>query len=703
MSSAVTRITPRTVSTPLLALILGLPVVLALAGLGSWQFVASNRQMLEAQLAEVAHSTALAMDAKLTGFEAAGLALAAMDDLQAGAVPDKAVQEAKRIAGALGVHILVQAAAPPGEVLLNTLLPAGGRMLPRDQQPTLAVLSAAVARVVETQEPSVTDIFTGALTNERTMAVVLPVVTGEQVTRVVIVAFASDNLAGWLTDPSSDDQGFTAVRDGSGHVVAVSHNNRRFAGLPVPPWARNLPGDHGILEGPNLIGRHALFAYQHLRLAPSFAVVAARPVNGILSVIKGPAKWLIVSALAMAVLGVLSLVAIWTHRETGNAALQELNRLLSGVPAILYVNRVYPSGRFRRRFLSLSAERVTGWPNTALEREGALTEKTDPAYIAGRNAFFRDALETGRSQFEYQMRFADGTLHWMRVVGVCLSREHDGSGDVLGFITDITEERAMRDELRRTEKFALLGEVAGRISHEINQPIAAISMAAENGQLALERTRVELDVVREKFVRIEEQVERVISIISQISAFSRRDIAADLTALDMQRVIDAALAVAEPKMAAAGVSVRLDMPDDLPAPSGVAILVEQIIVNLVVNACDAYEDQPDTVERTVTIEAFVSDGAYVLRVADRAGGIPAAMLDGIFDPFVTSKPPGKGTGLGLSFCLASVGRLGGKLTVANTGGGACFDVSLPLAARPGLERDSTAAGRRKIHAGTGLP
>lgn len=678
MNTTVTRIKPRTASAPLLALMLGLPVVLALAGLGSWQFASGNRQMLEAHLSEVANATALAMDAKLTGLEAAGLALAAMDDLQTDEMSANVVQEVKRIADVLGVHIAVQDVIPPGKILLNTLLPSDNWMPPRDEQPALTALHTAAARVVQTRKPQVTDIYVAAPTQERTMAVVLPVVTGGQVTRVVIIAFPSDQLAVLLAEPQIDNGGFTAVRDSTGHVVAVSRNTDQFAGRPVPAGTRDLPDDHGILEGMNLSGQHTLFAYQHLRLAPGFAVVVARPVNGVLSIVKGPAKWLIVSALAMIVLGVLSLVAIWTRRETENAALQEVNRLLSGVPAILYVNRVYPSGQFRRRFLSLSAESVTGWPNAALAREGALTEKTDPAYIAGRNAFFRCALETGRDQFEYQMRFADGALHWMRVVGVCLSREPDGSGDVLGFITDITEERAMREELRRTEKFALLGEVAGRISHEINQPMAAISMAAENGQLALERVPANLDMAREKFVRIEQQVERVVSIIGQISAFSRKGIGADLTALDMNRVIHAALAVAEPKMAAARVSVRCDIPDDLPSPVGVPVLVEQIIVNLIVNACDAYEDQADKSARTVTMTASVADGAYVLRVTDRAGGIPAAMLGRIFDPFVTSKPPGKGTGLGLSFCLASIGRLGGKLTVTNTDGGACFSVALPI-------------------------
>ena len=392
----------------------------------------------------------------------------------------------------------------------------------------------------------------------------------------------------------------------------------------------------------------------------------------------GLGAWRLMSALAVMVLGALSLVAIWIRRDSENAVRKAVNGLLSDVPALLYVNRVYPDGTVRRRFLSLSAERVTGWSNESLQPEGALMAKIDPVFLPARLDFLREALATGRGQFEYRMRFADGTWHWMRAVGVCLEKDADGSGDVLGFVTDITEERALRDELRRTETFALLGDVAGRISHEMNQPMAAISMAAENGMLMLERASPNLDAVRDKFARIEQQIERVVAIIGHISAFSRKRTVAAAEELDIDAVVQSALSVAEAKIAGAGVSVRLEIADDLPPARGVAVLVEQIVVNLIVNACDAYMDKPDIGDRYVTISMFCLGDHFILRVSDKAGGIPQDMIGNIFDPFVTSKPPGKGTGLGLSFCLASVGRFGGRMTVENVDGGARFDVSMPI-------------------------
>ncbi|HVY14348.1 MAG TPA: ATP-binding protein [Rhodopila sp.] len=678
MTSPAAERKPRRAPAPLFALILGLPVVFALAGLSAWELVTSNRQAVEASLSEAAKSAAMALDAKLTGFQAAGLALAATDEVQAGVIGDEFQEETRRIADLLGVHVVVMEAAPPNEVLLNTLLPIGRTPFPRSRQPHGAALEAAIKSVVASAKPEVTDIFVGSMTRQRTVAVVLPVVSRKQVNRIIIMAFPADNLAVWLAQQIDKGDEFAGIRDGNGRIVAASRGSGVYPHYPVMGWTRQLPNRHGILEGTSPSGVHTLYAYQHLALAPTLAVVLAHPVKGIASVIEGPVKWLVIAALIMIVLGVLSLATVWMRRESENAALQELNLLLSDVPAILYVNHIFPDGRFRRRFLSQSAERVTGWPNSMLERPGAMTEKTDPCDAVPRDMFFRQVIETGRSQFEFRMRFANGTFHWMRSVGVCLRKEADGSGDVLGFITDVSEERAMRDELRRTEKFALLGEVAGRVSHEMNQPMAAISLAAENGLLALDRPVVNAEAVREKFVRIQRQVQRIVAIIGHIGTFTRKDIAADLIELDIGRVIHAALAVAEPRMAEAGVSVRLNIPPDLPPPKGVAVLVEQIIVNLIVNACDAYQDHCERNERVVSIDACVEDQAFVLRVSDKAGGIPPGMLGSIFDPFVTSKPAGKGTGLGLSFCLATAERLGGRLTATNVAGGARFDLSLPI-------------------------
>jgi C4-dicarboxylate-specific signal transduction histidine kinase len=170
----------------------------------------------------------------------------------------------------------------------------------------------------------------------------------------------------------------------------------------------------------------------------------------------------------------------------------------------------------------------------------------------------------------------------------------------------------------------------------------------------------------------------VVAIIGHISAFSRKRTVAAAEELDIDAVVQSALSVAEAKIAGAGVSVRLEIADDLPPARGVAVLVEQIVVNLIVNACDAYMDKPDIGDRYVTISMFCLGDHFILRVSDKAGGIPQDMIGNIFDPFVTSKPPGKGTGLGLSFCLASVGRFGGRMTVENVDGGARFDVSMPI-------------------------
>lgn len=679
MSGAVSRFRPRTASTTLIVMMLALPVISALAGLSAWEFVAMSRRGIEERLAQQAKSTAMALDARLMSFQAAGMALAATDEMQPSEGDNVDLYaEASRIAALLGVRIVVQDAGPSGQVILNTLL-APGQTVPRSEGPSAyQAVRIAAAVAVATGQPEITDIFVSALTRQPTVAVVVPVVTGTKVTRLIYLVFDSASLSSWLSqqDPAAD--GFLGVRDGNGRVLATTTQNTRYAGMLVPPSSRSPPGDHGVIQGESLAGPQVLIAYQRPRVVPTWVVVATRPVSAVASLSNGPARFMLLSALGIIVLGVLSLVAVWLRRNSELAAFGEMNRLLSDVPAILYVNRVYPDGSFRRRFLSRSAERVTGWPADDLDADGALAEKIDPAFVTARSAFFREALEHGRARFEYQMWFADGTQHWMRVIGVCLRRDPDGAGDVLGFITDITEERGMRDELRRSERFALLGEVAGRISHEMNQPMAAISMAAENGLLALERQPLNLDTVRDKFHRIERQVERVVAIIGHISAFSRKEATVTPSPLDIDAVLRAALSLVEARLATAAVTIDLTLPPHLPRPLGVPVLVEQIVVNLLLNACDAYAEKPEMRDRVIRVEASHEADSFLLRVSDHAGGIPVVMIETIFDPFVTTKPPGKGTGLGLSFCMATATRMGGRISATNRDGGAVFELRLPI-------------------------
>lgn len=621
----------------------------------------------------------MALDAKLQAYQAAGLALAAIDGIQPGANDSGVYGDATRIANFLGVRIIVQEATPSGRVILTTGIPPGDEgAMPEEQIVDQDVLRWADNAVSAARTPYISNVYEQVDTGKRSISLLIPVITDGRVSRIIRLVFDAGALAPWLADQNDESGSFIGIRDGAGRVVAASRMNDALAGRVAPSWSRDLRGGSGILSGMSLTGEEVLAAYHRLAVAPSWHVAAGRPISSVMSLVNSPVRYLLLPVLALLLFAILVLVALWLRRDSQSAALVEINRLLSDVPVILYLVRVFPDGTSRRRFLSQSSARLTGWPAADLARAGALMEKFDPAGLPALKEFFRNVLASGKWQVELAMRFADGSTHWMRLIGVCIAREAGGAGDVVGFMTDISEEKRMREELQRSEKFAILGEVAGRVSHELNQPMSAISMAAENGLLALERSPPRLDVVREKLTRIGQQIERVVSIITHISAFSRKETAAVIVPIDIAEVIQTALHIIEGKLAAASVSVDVVIGAEGRKPLGVAVLVEQIIINLVVNACDAYAEHAELIDRVVTIDANQRGAEFVIGIADHAGGIRADLIETLFDPFVTSKAPGKGTGLGLSFCLASVARMGGRITIKNIDGGARFEVALPI-------------------------
>ncbi len=122
------------------------------------------------------------------------------------------------------------------------------------------------------------------------------------------------------------------------------------------------------------------------------------------------------------------------------------------------------------------------------------------------------------------------------------------------------------------------------------------------------------------------------------------------------------------------------------------MLLEQAILNVVGNACDAWQDAVTAGERVIRIRARDEGATLRLSIADQAGGIPEAFLTRIFDPFFTTKPVGKGTGLGLSISMALVVEMGGQMTVRNENGGACFDIVLPRAELAAADLTRTGSG-----------
>jgi two-component system C4-dicarboxylate transport sensor histidine kinase DctB len=244
--------------------------------------------------------------------------------------------------------------------------------------------------------------------------------------------------------------------------------------------------------------------------------------------------------------------------------------------------------------------------------------------------------------------------------------------------TEVDERRATEIALRQTQadliqsgKLAALGQMSAALSHEINQPLAAVRNFAENAARYIDRG--ETTTARENLGRIVAQVDRISALARHLRDVARKP-DRPLSDVALAPVLAEALLTAGPRLQAAGVKVATDLPDDIPPVRAGPQRLAQVLVNLLSNAADAVEGQP---RREITLTARATDGRVLLSVADSGAGVPPSIAHRIFDPFFTTKTVGAGLGLGLSISYNIVKDFGGDLRVdAAPGSGAVFTIDL---------------------------
>ncbi len=234
--------------------------------------------------------------------------------------------------------------------------------------------------------------------------------------------------------------------------------------------------------------------------------------------------------------------------------------------------------------------------------------------------------------------------------------------------------RRTRDDLVQSAKLAALGQMAAGISHELNQPLAAIRSHAHNGAILLERGRG--DEARASLDRIQALTARMAELIKHLKRFARRP-GVDLDMVDLRATVEGALSLFTHRILEDGVTVRLDLPHQPIRVRAEEIRLEQIVVNLVSNALDALDGCDP---REIDIRADKSGDRVRLVVADTGRGIREGDRRTVFDPFFTTKPPGLGLGLGLSMSYNIAKDFGGDLILSETGpAGTTFVIDLMTA------------------------
>ena len=315
----------------------------------------------------------------------------------------------------------------------------------------------------------------------------------------------------------------------------------------------------------------------------------------------------------------------------------------------------------------------------------------------------RQMITSGKSlpPYDYRVRHQDG--RWLITEVHSMPIQWQGRPAILGFARDITARKEMEARLMRADRLAALGTLLAGIAHEMNNPLSYVTLAIEEMAEALAADDGDLPQVKELLGDVRGGVQRVASIVRQLRATSRPE-SEERGPVDLTAVIESALRVAQNQIRhRARLAVEREQ---LPPLEGNAQRLEQVFLNLLVNATQALPDgRPDNEIRVRLHRA--GEDQVVVEVRDNGPGIAPEVLPRIFDPFFTTKNVGVGMGLGLSICHGIVTDHGGSMTVDPQlpGGGACFRVTLPVrkrlaeaapAAPQLLPAPAPATGRRRV-------
>lgn len=224
--------------------------------------------------------------------------------------------------------------------------------------------------------------------------------------------------------------------------------------------------------------------------------------------------------------------------------------------------------------------------------------------------------------------------------------------------------------LEQSSKLAALGEMSAAVSHELNQPLAAMKTYLAGARLLISRNRGEEAL--SAFRRIDDLLERMGAITRQLKSYARKG-QQSLSPVNMGDALASALSMMEPQLKQRRVQINRLLPEDPVWVLGDRMRIEQVLVNLLRNALDATKS-----ERNASVEIILTAGeTATLTVRDNGPGIED--LDALFEPFYTTKQPGDGVGLGLAISSGIVADLGGRLTARNgSNEGALFEMQLPI-------------------------
>jgi signal transduction histidine kinase len=297
----------------------------------------------------------------------------------------------------------------------------------------------------------------------------------------------------------------------------------------------------------------------------------------------------------------------------------------------------------------------------------------------------RDAIENGKDyEAEFRGFLADGSVRWVAARGRVQVNKQGNPIRLLGVSMDITARKQaeldaarQRNELVHLSRVTTLGELSSSLAHELTHPLTAILSNAQAAQRFLARDDVDLDEIREILNDIATEDQRAGEVIHRLRLLLRKgEPPKHCDDVDLNEVVRDVLKLMRNDLINQNVTVDTDLAQNLPAVTGDRVELQQVVLNLVLNACEAMTDCGSS-ERQLLIASKLENGAVRISVTDRGGGIPEKKLEQVFERFFTTKK--EGMGLGLSICRTIINAHQGKIWATNNAHcGTTFHFSLPI-------------------------
>ncbi len=258
----------------------------------------------------------------------------------------------------------------------------------------------------------------------------------------------------------------------------------------------------------------------------------------------------------------------------------------------------------------------------------------------------------------------------------------DNSGTVVGYFAvhrDITEQKNLQQQLIQAQKMESIGLLAAGIAHEVGNPLTSISSLVQ----IIQRTTHD-DFTQEKLELIKSQIARISRIIRDLVDFSRRS-SYEVQLTDVNKTIREAIEIVRVGKKSKTIAFQVELDDNLPRILLVPDQIEQVFINILINAIDAIHESVSAPARVstekgkITVRSSLADESMVITISDSGTGISQDAMPKIFEPFYTTKQVGEGTGLGLWVSYGIIKSFHGNIQVSSAlGEGTTFTITLPL-------------------------